>query len=144
MAPGPFILALGRNISSKLRGGTLVQDIALSEHRSLMRPNLWLQKIKKKGRVSGRAVRRSLQRTAIISTASPSLQRVCRVSPRTGTDCELFPFIFLPFLSFHTLTRGLKERVFFRANGGLHKSQATPDWNAIDVEQPLLLHRVSV
>lgn len=134
--PGPFHFSCCRNISSNGETCTLVQDIALSEDRSVMRQNLWLQKMKnKKGGVSGTAVRRSLQRTTIISTHA-GFSQICWTDYYIGGHCvhskahtaQYFPSILREVLpSFLMLTRGMKAHVFLRPNSELHKSQATTD-----------------
>lgn len=54
---------------------------------------------------------------------------------------QYFPSILREFFpSFLILTRGMKAHVFLRPNSELHKSQATTDSNAIDVDQLPPLH----
>lgn len=50
-----------------------------------------------------------------------------------------FHSVWFPF-SFLILTKGMKAHVFVRPNSELHKSQATPDSNAVDVDQLPLPH----
>lgn len=102
-------------MSSNREACTLVPDIALSEDCSLMRQNLWLQKIKKRGggAVSGSAVRSSLQqRATIISTATCTLKRIV----------NHFPAFFCLFKLPRT-NEAVERACFFRVNSQLHKSK---------------------
>lgn len=152
--PGPFILAVAEIFLQTERRARWCRISPCQRICSVMRQNLWLQKIKNKKR--GGEWHCSEEKSSTDnyhfnrkSFTAPCMQGfhksvgriIGTVSILSRTHCTIFPFNSAWILfSFLILARGMKAQVFLRPNSELHKSQATTDSNAIDVDQLPPLH----